>query len=77
MREDLGVKLGKSKVNKKGQYSLSVTIPKNVLDNFKIELGDTLEFYRVLPEALERNSKELYELLKDCIVIRIKKEDGR
>ena len=73
MREDLGIKLGKSKVNKKGQYSLSITIPKNVLDNFNIQLGDTVEFYRILPEALEKDSKELYKLLKDCIVIKIVK----
>jgi len=43
---ELGVRIGKSKVGKRGQSSLAITIPKQVAENFNIEKGDTVEFYQ-------------------------------
>jgi len=43
---ELGVRVGKSIVSKKGQSSLSVTLPKQVVENLGIEKGDVIEFYQ-------------------------------
>ena len=42
----LGVKIGKSKVGLRGQVSLAITIPKQVVENFNIQKGDVIEFYQ-------------------------------
>ncbi len=43
---ELGVKIGKSKVGYRGQSSLAITIPQQVVENFNIEKGDIIEFYQ-------------------------------
>lgn len=43
---ELGVKVGETVVSKKGQSSLSVVIPKQVVNNLKISKGDIAEFYQ-------------------------------
>jgi len=43
---ELGVRIGRSKVGKRGQSSLAITIPKQVAENFNIQKGDVVEFYQ-------------------------------
>lgn len=43
---NLGVKVGKSKVSKKGQTSLSITLPRQVVENLKIKKGDIVDFFQ-------------------------------
>jgi len=43
---DLGIRVGKSKVSKKGQSSLSIIIPKQVVENLNINKGDIVEYYQ-------------------------------
>jgi len=43
---DLGIRVGKSKVSKKGQSSLSIIIPKQVVENLNIKKGDIVEYYQ-------------------------------
>jgi len=58
---ELGVKIGKSRVGIRGQSSLAITIPKQVVENFNIQKGDVIEFYQN----------------KDIIILKVVKDVGK
>lgn len=69
-RKMVGAIIGESKVNKKGQSSLGITLPKLVVENFNIQKGDKVVFLKIHKSEL----KELENYIDDCIVLMIEKE---